>query len=61
MVIDVLDGRPIRRHTCVDVHAAVAPRHRALTSAVRKPWTLIAGLRELRAVSPSGAGREPSG
>ncbi len=61
MVIDVLDGRAIRRHTCVDVHAAVAPRHRGLAGAVRKPWTLIAGLRELRAVSSSGAGRAPSG
>jgi ThiF family len=65
MVLDLLDGRPVRRHTCVDVHRAVAPRRSGLLRMARKPWVTIAGLRELRYATSgtgtsAGADREPS-
>jgi hypothetical protein len=56
MVIDVLDGRPVRRHTVVDVHAAVRPPVSALRARLRKPWVAALALRDL-AVLERGAGR----
>ncbi|HEX2075305.1 MAG TPA: ThiF family adenylyltransferase [Geodermatophilus sp.] len=47
MVIDVLDGRPVRRHTVVDVHRQVRPRRSALFSGARKPWVVALALRDL--------------
>lgn len=48
MVVDSLDGRPIRRHTCLDVHQAISPRGARVGRAWRKPWIVASGLRELR-------------
>jgi hypothetical protein len=56
MVIDVLDGRPVRRHTVVDVHGAVRPPVAALRARLRKPWVAALALRDL-AVLERGAGR----
>jgi len=56
MVVDVLDGRPVRRHTVVDVHDAVRPPLAALRARLRKPWVAALALRDL-AVLERGAGR----
>lgn len=56
MVVDVLDGRPVRRHTVVDVHGAVRPPLPALRARLRKPWVAALALRDL-AVLERGAGR----
>jgi hypothetical protein len=50
MVVDALDGRQVRRHTCIDIHRAVGSRRSAALTMARKPWVLVAGLRELNAV-----------
>ncbi len=47
MVIDVLDGRPVRRHTVVDAHRAVRPPVTHLVTRLRKPWVLALALRDL--------------
>ncbi|MGY1822968.1 HesA/MoeB/ThiF family protein [Geodermatophilus sp. SYSU D00079] len=47
MVIDVLDGRPVRRHTVVDAHRAVRPPLAHLRTRLRKPWVLALALRDL--------------
>lgn len=56
MVVDVLDGRPVRRHTVVDVHGAVRPPVSALRARLRKPWVAALALRDL-ALLERGAGR----
>ncbi|RFU22487.1 ThiF family adenylyltransferase [Geodermatophilus marinus] len=56
MVVDVLDGRPVRRHTVVDVHRAVRPPASALRARLRKPWVAALALRDL-AVLERGPGR----
>ena len=56
MVIDVLDGRPVRRHTVVDVHRAVRPAVPALLGRLRRPWVLALALRDL-AVHERGSER----
>jgi tRNA threonylcarbamoyladenosine dehydratase len=66
MVLDTLDGRPVRRHTCIDIHQAVAPRRSGIMKMSRKPWALITGLRELARAAPgtvtsAGADRGASG
>ncbi|WP_157937141.1 HesA/MoeB/ThiF family protein [Geodermatophilus chilensis] len=58
MVVDVLDGRPVRRHTVVDVHAAVRPAVSSLRARLRKPWVLALALRDLAVLErTSGRGR----
>ncbi|MGR6964553.1 HesA/MoeB/ThiF family protein [Geodermatophilus sp. URMC 61] len=47
MVVDVLDGRPVRRHTVVDAHAAVRPAVASLRARLRKPAVLALALRDL--------------
>jgi tRNA threonylcarbamoyladenosine dehydratase len=47
MVVDILDGRPVRRHTVVDAHRAVRPPWAHLRTSVRRPWVLALALRDL--------------
>ncbi|HKT03886.1 MAG TPA: ThiF family adenylyltransferase, partial [Rugosimonospora sp.] len=40
MVADLVDGRPVRRHVRVDVHARVRPTRTALAAALHRPVVL---------------------
>ena len=57
MVVDVLDGRPVRRHTVVDAHAAVRPNVASLRARLRKPWVLALALRDLAVLERTPGGR----
>jgi hypothetical protein len=57
MVVDVLDGRPVRRHTVVDAHAVVRPAVASLRSRLRKPWVLALALRDLAVLERTPGGR----
>ncbi len=47
MVVDVLDGRPVRRHTVVDAHRAVRPSRVSRATRLRKPGVLALAQRDL--------------
>jgi tRNA threonylcarbamoyladenosine dehydratase len=57
MVVDVLDGRRVRRHTVVDAHAAVRPAAASLRARLRKPWVLALALRDLAVLERTPGGR----
>ncbi|MGY1679182.1 HesA/MoeB/ThiF family protein [Geodermatophilus sp. SYSU D01176] len=57
MVVDVLDGRPVRRHTVVDAHAAVRPAVASLRARLRKPWVLALALRDLAVLERAAGSR----
>lgn len=47
MVVDILDGRPVRRHTLVSVDRAVRPMSANLRGALRKPLVALLALKDL--------------
>ncbi len=57
MVVDVLDGRRVRRHVVVDAHGAVRPALANIGVASRKPLVMLLALKDLLALKNGGTPR----
>jgi hypothetical protein len=51
MAVEILAGEPVRRHVVVDVHRATRRATGRWSATVRRPFTLVGGLRELATVA----------
>ncbi|MEU3713670.1 HesA/MoeB/ThiF family protein [Streptomyces catenulae] len=54
MTAEILAGNPVRRHVVVDVHRATRRTADRWGTAVRRPLTLVGGLRELVSLARAG-------
>ncbi len=57
MAVEILDDRPVRRHTFVDAHRAVRPGRVRLAVAARRPVVLLLALRDLATHRSTGGGQ----